>query len=78
MKNLSNLPPGVSEFDDHINPPDDNIDGIFCRQCGFDITEGYSWRGYCNICAEKRQGGIAPATSEMLIRLLRDKNKNAQ
>jgi len=29
------------------------IDGIYCRQCGHQITEGYSYKGYCAVCAER-------------------------
>jgi len=46
-----------------------------CRnpKCDERIERGYSWRGYCVVCAEARQGGIAPATGEMMVRLLRGK-----
>jgi len=33
-----------------VNEP--KIDGIYCRQCGYQITIGYSYKGYCAVCAE--------------------------
>lgn len=35
---------------------DAEVDGIYCRECGAQITTGYSWEGYCVVCAEKHIG----------------------
>lgn len=29
-----------------------DIDGIYCLECGDQITVGYSWNGLCVVCAE--------------------------
>lgn len=42
-------------FKDLIEPIEHNkadIDGIYCHECGRDIATGYSWNGYCVVCAE--------------------------
>lgn len=28
------------------------IDGIYCRKCGAQLSDGFSWRGWCVVCAE--------------------------
>jgi len=28
------------------------IDGIYCRKCGTSIVRGYSYKGYCAVCAK--------------------------
>ena len=36
------------------------IDGIYCRDCGKDITKGYSRNGRCVVCDEKHHENPCP------------------
>lgn len=29
-----------------------HVDGIYCRKCGAGIATGFSWNGWCVVCAE--------------------------
>ena len=31
---------------------DNKIDGIYCRECGVSLKTGFSYKGYCVVCAE--------------------------
>ena len=28
------------------------VEGIYCRRCGTSIATGFSWNGWCVVCAE--------------------------
>jgi hypothetical protein len=39
--------------EEKVSTATNNIEGIYCRECGVSLRIGYSYKGYCVECAEQ-------------------------